>query len=192
MKTLDLLVSFSPWLIFAGLAVYTPVPFEFILLLSLAASLLVGHRDLKDRFIIAWTTTLFFAIISILVLVFCWFDIVPLLGVASNGVLLLVTLGSLLLGVPFTEQYARREVPEEEWSDPFFLRLNRQLTVFWALMFIIGLASEVLYVLYPGALGVVTDICIWLPIFGGAVFSARYPDYAEKRAGLAGPASVLR
>jgi hypothetical protein len=55
-------------------------------------------------------------------------------------------------------------------------------------MFIIGLASEVLYVLYPGALGVVTDICIWLPIFGGAVFSARYPDYAEKRVGLTRPA----
>lgn len=111
----------SPWLIFAALAVYTPVPFEIILLLSLAASLLVGYRDLKDRFIIAWTTTLFFTAVSVLVLAFCWFDIVPLLGVASNGVLLLVTVGSLRLGVPFTEQYARREVPEEEWTDPFFL-----------------------------------------------------------------------
>ncbi|MDV2481887.1 hypothetical protein F8E02_07665 [Methanoculleus sp. Wushi-C6] len=192
MKTLDLLVSFSPWLIFAALVVYTPVPFEITLLASLAASLLVGYRDLRDRFIIAWTTTLFFAVVSVLVLVIGLFEIVPLLGVASNGVLLLVTVGSLLAGAPFTEQYARREVSEEEWTDPFFLRLNRQLTVFWGLMFVVGLTSEVLYVLYPGALGVVTDICIWLPIVGGAVFSARYPDYAEKRASLAGPASVLR
>ena len=115
MKTLDLLISFSPWLIFAGLAVYTPVPFEFILLLSLAASLLVGHRDLKDRFIIAWTTTLFFAVVAVLVLVLGLFDIVPLLGV-------------------------------------------------------------------------VTDICIWLPIFIGAVFSARHPDYAERKAGPGGSA----
>jgi uncharacterized membrane protein len=188
MKTLDLLVSFSPWLIFAALAVYTPVPIEFTLLLSLAASIIVGYRDLKDRFIIAWATTLFFAVVSVLVLALCWFDIVPLLGVASNGVLLLVTLGSLLLGVPFTEQYARREVSEEEWTDPFFTRLNRQLTAFWGLMFVIGLASEVVYVLYPGALGVVTDICIWLPIFGGAVFSARYPAYAERETGFAEPA----
>lgn len=188
MKTLDLLVSFSPWLIFAALAVYTPVPFEFVLLLSLATSLLVGYRDLKDRFIIAWTTTLFFAVVTVLVLVLCWFDLIPFLGIASNGVLLLVTLGSLLLGVPFTEQYARREVSEEEWTDPFFIRLNLQLTVFWGLMFIIGLTSEVLYVLYPGVLGIVTDICIWLPIFGGAVFSARYPAYAERAAGFAGPA----
>jgi len=170
------------------LPVYTPVPFEFVVLASLAASVIVGYRDLRDRFIIAWTTTLFFAVVAVLVLVLGLFDIVPLLGVASNGVLLLVTLGSLLIGVPFTEQYARREVAEEEWTDPFFVRLNRQLTAFWVLMFVIGLASEVLYVLYPGALGIVTDICIWLPIFGGAVFSARYPDYAEKRANLAGPA----
>lgn len=185
MKTLDLLISFSPWLIFAALAVYTPVPFEITLLASLAASVIVGNRDLKDRFIIAWTTTLFFAVVSVLVLVLCRFEIIPLLGVASNGVLLLVTLGSLLIGVPFTEQYARREVSGEEWTDPFFVRLNRQLTAFWGLMFVIGLTSEVLYVLYPGALGVVTDICIWLPIFGGAVFSARYPEYAERKAGLA-------
>lgn len=188
MKTLDLLVSFSPWLIFAALAVYTPVPIEFILLLSLAASIVVGYRDLKDRFIIAGVTTLFFAVVSVLVLALCRFDIVPLLGIASNGFLLLGTLGSLLLGVPFTEQYARREVSEEEWTDPFFIRLNRQLTAFWGLMFVIGLASEVLYVLYPGAPGIVTDICIWLPIFGGAVFSARYPVYAERAAGFAGPA----
>jgi len=188
MNTIDLLVSFSPWLLFAALAVYTPVPFEVVLLLSLAASVLVGHKDLKDWFIIAWATTLFFAVVSVLVLVLWWFDAIPLIGVASNGVLLLATVGSLLAGVPFTEQYARREVPKEEWTDPFFIRLNRQLTVFWALMFVIGLASEALYVLYPGALGIITDICIWLPIFGGAVFTARYPEYAERKAGLAGSA----
>lgn len=53
-------------------------------------------------------------------------------------------------------------------------------------MFAIGLASEVLYVLYPGALGIVTDICLWFPFFAGAAFSARYPDYAERWADLAG------
>ncbi|HOI13938.1 MAG TPA: hypothetical protein PLG75_08770 [Methanoculleus sp.] len=37
----------------------------------------------------------------------------------------------------------------------------------------------------PAAPGIVTDICIWLLIFGGAVFSAWYPDYAERKAGLA-------
>ncbi len=97
MNTLDLLISFSPWLIFAALAIYTPVPFEFIVLLSLAASVLVGYRDLKGRFIIVWTTTLFFAAVAVLVLALCRFDVVPLIGVASNGVLL-VTVGSLIAG----------------------------------------------------------------------------------------------
>lgn len=161
------------------------MPFEFVLLLSLAASVLVGYRDLRDRFIIAWTTTLFFAVVSVLVLVLFWFEIVPLLGVAANAVLFLVALGSILAGVPFTEQYARREVPEEEWTDPFFVRLNRQLTAFWGLMLLIGLVSAAIDLFYPGVQGIVADICLWLPIFAGAVFSARYPDYAERRTGLA-------
>lgn len=130
MNAIELLISFSPWLIFTALAVYTPVPFEFVLLASLAAAILIGYKDLKDGFIIAWTTLIFFAAVSVLLLVLCRFDVIPFLGVAANGVLLLVSLGSILVRMPFTEQYARREVPEEEWTDPFFIRLNRQLTVF--------------------------------------------------------------
>ncbi|MCK9316907.1 MULTISPECIES: hypothetical protein [unclassified Methanoculleus] len=115
MKTLDLLVLFSPWLIFAGLVVYTPVPFEFILLLSLAASLLVGYRDSKT-------------------------------GSSSPG----------------RRRSSSRSSPSSYWS------LCR-------------------FTIVP-LLGVVTDICIWLPIFIGAVFSARHPDYAERKAGPGGSA----
>jgi hypothetical protein len=40
-----------------------------------------------------------------------------------------------LLGTPFTEQYARESVDERYWSSPVFKRVNRQLTLMWALVF---------------------------------------------------------
>jgi hypothetical protein len=37
--------------------------------------------------------------------------------------------------VPFTEQYAREEVPREQWSSPTFKSVNRRLTLMWGLVF---------------------------------------------------------
>lgn len=54
-------------------------------------------------------------------------------GIATAA-LALIALGSLLW-VPFTEQYAREQVPEEGWSSPIFKRVNRELTLMWGLVF---------------------------------------------------------
>ena len=52
----------------------------------------------------------------------------------AAAMLALIAFGSLLV-VPFTEQYARESVPRQFWSSPRFQRLNRQLTLMWALVF---------------------------------------------------------
>jgi hypothetical protein len=40
-----------------------------------------------------------------------------------------------LVAVPFTEQYAREEVPRELWSTPTFKSVNRRLTLMWGMVF---------------------------------------------------------
>jgi hypothetical protein len=40
-----------------------------------------------------------------------------------------------LMSVPFTEQYAREEVPRELWSSPRFKAVNRRLTLMWGAVF---------------------------------------------------------
>jgi hypothetical protein len=40
-----------------------------------------------------------------------------------------------LLAVPFTEQYAREQVPRELWSTPRFKAVNRRLTLMWGAVF---------------------------------------------------------
>jgi small-conductance mechanosensitive channel len=66
----------------------------------------------------------------------------------SSGVLGLMALGSLAF-VPFTEQYARESTPPEVWHLPAFRRINRTLTLVWALAFL--------------ATAVLGYIAVWLP-----------------------------
>ncbi len=52
----------------------------------------------------------------------------------AAAVLALIAFASLAT-VPFTEQYAREQVPREHWHTPQFRAINRQLTLVWALVF---------------------------------------------------------
>ncbi len=54
-------------------------------------------------------------------------------GIAA-AMLALIAFASLAT-VPFTEQYAREEVPREDWGSPRFKAINRRLTLMWGLVF---------------------------------------------------------
>jgi len=54
-------------------------------------------------------------------------------GIAA-AILALVSFASLLF-VPFTEEYAREQVPEQYWGSPRFKAINRKLTTMWASVF---------------------------------------------------------
>lgn len=50
---------------------------------------------------------------------------IPLVRLAVDTGLRAIVLASLLIGTPFTLQYAREETPPEIWGQPEFLRTNR-------------------------------------------------------------------
>jgi hypothetical protein len=52
----------------------------------------------------------------------------------AAAVLALIAFGSLLF-TPFTEQYARDQVPREYWGSSQFKAVNRRLTMMWGLIF---------------------------------------------------------
>jgi all-trans-retinol 13,14-reductase len=90
------------------------------------------------------------------------------------GLFALVAWVTLLVGFPFTIQYAREQAPREIWDHPLFMRLNVILTVVFALMFSV---NSVL-----GALALVTGrlltLGILLPIsllVAAIIFSGQYP-----------------
>ena len=55
--------------------------------------------------------------------------------------LTLLIFGSILVGRPFTESYARQTTPEPVWRTSRFHSLNRQISAIWGLAFTVGTVS---------------------------------------------------
>ena len=92
----------------------------------------------------------------------------------------IVTWVSLLIGFPFTIQYAREQTPREVWDDPRFMRINIILTVVFGVMFTInaGLGVIALMTGHLRTLGSLLPIAL---LTAAMVFSARYPKRHAQR-----------
>ena len=59
----------------------------------------------------------------------------------AHGSLTVLVFGSILINRPFTEPYAREQVPHEFWGSPDFRAVNRKISAVWGLAFLIGTIS---------------------------------------------------
>jgi all-trans-retinol 13,14-reductase len=91
-----------------------------------------------------------------------------------------VTWVTLMIGFPFTIQYAREQAPREVWDHPLFMRLNVILTVVFGLIFSVnaGLGVIALMTGHLLVLGLVVPISL---LIAGMVFSAQYPKRYSQR-----------
>ncbi|MBF6560970.1 MAG: hypothetical protein IVW56_11820 [Candidatus Binataceae bacterium] len=96
------------------------------------------------------------------------------------AVFAIVTWVTLLIGFPFTIQYAREQTPPEVWKEPLFMRLNVILTVVFGVVFTVNAGLGVL-ALKTGHL-LTLGLLLPLSLLAAAiVFSARYPKgYAQR------------
>ena len=62
----------------------------------------------------------------------------------AHGSLTLIVFGSILVGKPFTEPYAREQAPEQVWRTDHFHELNRRLSAVWGLAFLLGTISLII------------------------------------------------
>jgi hypothetical protein len=118
------------------------------------------------------------------------FDWASGLVTLTLGLLLLVTMPIM----PFTEQYARERAPREYWGRPLFQKINRVLSLAWAVaIVIIGLASMAVAAIDERADSTsktnLLDLTLnWVVPIGVIVFMLRftstYPDRARKAAGV--------
>jgi uncharacterized membrane protein YraQ (UPF0718 family) len=94
--------------------------------------------------------------------------------------LLVIVLASLALGRPFTEQYAREQVPAEQWHSPLFKRINWVLSGAWALVFLVLVIVEFTLLTTPD---LPQRIGVWAIIgalVAGVWFSGWYPERAKQ------------
>jgi len=94
--------------------------------------------------------------------------------------LLVIVLVSMAIRRPFTLQYAREQVPPEQWGSPEFIRTNYVITAAWALAFAVMVIAELalLYVpALPRRIGIITIIAA---LVCAVKFTGWYPERVKQ------------
>jgi len=176
-------VGFAPWIIFAVVA--GPSSWMYAALTALICSLVLAVPEWRRNHAVSVLNIagiVFFAVLVVLALVL---DRGALQAVEaraqliSSVVIALVALGSLAVGRPFTEYYAKQSTPREYWESPPFKRINRVLTLVWAAVFVFNALCDLLV----ATSGASSDLLNWvLPvvaIVAAVKFSEWYPDHVQ-------------
>src|SRR5262245_50664921 len=133
---MGILIGFAPWIVFWVLAGET---FRFATLGAFVGSILVTAPAILQRRakLIDIGTLGFFAVLAIAALTTDrdWFE--HYANPLSNGALALISLISIVVGKPFTLEYAREGVPEQVWNDPGFIRAGYLISSVWCATFVI-------------------------------------------------------
>ncbi|MEA2703745.1 MAG: hypothetical protein QOD63_1690, partial [Actinomycetota bacterium] len=101
--------------------------------------------------------------------------------VLSNGAIALIVLISILVGRPFTRQYAKETVPEQYWNGAVFLKSTLVISWVWFAAFAVMTASSALTRSYPAS-----ELWFnWIIPIGALIaafkFTAGYPAYLKKQ-----------
>jgi hypothetical protein len=132
-------VGFAPWI--AMSVVVGPGRFEIAAILAFAISLgtgvlgaVVGERPkLLDLVGIGFFAVLILAGLLVDQTGLNWLE--RWAGELSNIAIVLVALFSIAIRMPFTIQYARESVPQENWESPLFMHINYMVTWVWTAAF---------------------------------------------------------
>jgi carotenoid cleavage dioxygenase len=94
-------------------------------------------KELKQGFVLPWGSVLVFAFFAIHPLTQRWPWATEHVFLLSNSALAAIVIFSMLIGKPFTVQYAREQVAYQHWHKPLFMKINWILTSIWAILMIV-------------------------------------------------------
>ncbi len=126
-----LLLGFMPCLLFLFLSGHTLTSLERAIIVCLIASLTFGFIDLRRGFILQCGTLLFFFSCLFLVNVLKVIWVAKQMDILANSFLACLIWLTVVVGKPFALQYARRDLPKEQWNDVNLIRGCRFITVVW-------------------------------------------------------------
>jgi hypothetical protein len=173
-----LLLAFSPFIVFAVVERLFGIPAGLGAAALTSAALVV--RDLlapgRSPKLLEIGSFLLFGGLSLLV---------PLLGgewsvagvrLRVDAGLLLIVLLSMVLGRPFSLQYARESVDRQHWDSPEFVRINYVISAAWAVAFAVLVAADVVMDFMPGLPQAGSVAATVLALAAAAWFTDRYPE----------------
>ncbi len=95
--------------------------------------------------------------------------------------LLLIVITTLILGKPFTLQYAREQVPQSLWDAPQFIRTNYVITGVWTGAFLILVLADLILVYRPDLPPTIGILATVLALAGAIKFTQWYPEKMRRR-----------
>lgn len=177
----ELLLNFLPWILFFLLSGSTHSQLNFAIIIATITACIFEFKGLKKLFILSWGTAIFFIFMLFMVVILNNQWVEKHTWIFSNGTLALIAWGSLLLGKPFTIQYAKEFVSKEKWNHPMFIEINYCLTRVWGLIFLCGIVLHILKIYYPHFTGWTFEILTYIPSIFGIWFTGRFPKWYRKK-----------
>ncbi|HUO94574.1 MAG TPA: hypothetical protein VMU22_16730 [Rhizomicrobium sp.] len=180
---MGILLGFAPFIVFALL---TGLSVHLALWAALAASFVIGIRDFAQTRILRVLDMGSVALFGLLALYTGFIEdslSVQAVRLVVDGGLMTIALVSILIGNPFTLDYAREQVPEEFWRAPLFLRTNYVVAGVWVIAFGAMTAADAAATFsthFPVALDIAASLAT---LALAVVFTTRYPAYVQARAG---------
>ncbi len=181
-------VGFAPWILMS--VIEGPHRFEIAAALACALAILLGLLGVAVRMrpkLLDLAGIAFFGVLIVIGAVAApgtlhWLH--RWSGELSNAAIALAALASIVVGQPFTIQYARETTPREHWSSPLFIHINYVLTWMWTGAF--ALTAAVGYV-GDGPLHQPDNMWTnWIIQIGAIILALKftdwYPDYASAHA----------
>jgi hypothetical protein len=139
---LKILLGFFPWILFGIIAGPSLTSLEAALAVSLAATLALGFKQLRQGFFLTWGSLLFFSSTLILVAFLKNLWVIEHMDLLARATLAAIAWASIIAGRPFTLQYARESVPEAYWRTPEFIHTGYFIAIVWGVIFLIGLGAS--------------------------------------------------
>jgi hypothetical protein len=158
-----------------------------VICLAVIAYDLAGGRSIK--ILGAGSVIVFTAVGAYVTLIDSHLSVSAVKFAVDTGIFL-VTLGSILVGKPFTLQYAVEVVDAETTKYPGFIKANYIITWAWTLSMLLMMAGNMALIYLPG-LPLWSGLLIALAARNSAVYFTKwYPEYRKAKYGKP-PASAL-
>lgn len=185
MQKAAIFLGFVPWIVFSVVA--GPSTWMWAALAALVCTLVLSVPDWRRSrsiSVLDAAALVFFAVLVVLALVLDRAALAPIEDRAqllSSVVIAVVALGSLAVGRPFTEFYAKRETPREYWDSPTFRQINRVLTGLWGGVFVVNALCDAAV----GFWGASPDVFNWVVPVVAVVVAVKitgwYPEHVKAR-----------
>lgn len=180
---MNLVWGFAPFIVFSLIDHALGLWQGLIAALLVAIAVLFRHRmEGRSTKILEVGSAILFAALALFVFATGADLSFPALRALVDTGLLAIAIVSIVIGTPFTIQYAKETTPQQHWNSPLFRRANLVISLVWALSFAVNALADFVLVLIPEAPAQLATLFAVATLVASLKFTKWYPKYLHRKA----------